>query len=446
MAQQDKGSFKSSKVIRKRKRWWKRYLHQLNGSLDYIFEQLNLNIKAGSSGIRTIVEIREGIDLKGYNLWILLASALLACIGLDTNSAAVIIGAMLISPLMNPILGVGLGFGIDDPKMLFRSLKNLGIAVVMSLTTSVIYFKFLTPLGDLTPEINARTTPTVLDVLVAFFGGIAGIVTNSRAKASNAIPGVAIATALMPPLCSAGFGLANFRWEIFGGAFYLFFINAVFISLSTFLIVKYLGFDRKDIKKKARVAFEEEAEKQRKREIARLQEEKEYADYEMRIAEEGIKVDDDSDNKFYKGLRKLMPVFVIISVIPSIIFLFSVIREANEKRTIEQLVNEELGKKYQIINSKIDRTKQTKEKAIITVLVQSEKEISAKEKKRLQKQLEDKSLDYKLQLTRVNISAEDIEDLNSRFSESFFKQQSELDKTKAKLEKIEQKLDSLLTK
>lgn len=189
----------------------------------------------------TIKTVGSGIELKGYNIWILVASAILASIGLDTNSAAVIIGAMLISPLMSPILGLGLSVGINDRQMLYRSLYNFGIAVGVSLLTATLYF-LITPLGKETPEMAARTTPTLLDVGVAFFGGVAGIVAGSRKDKTNAIPGVAIATALMPPMCVAGYGLATFNLQYFAGAFYLFFINSIFIALATFLIVRFLNF------------------------------------------------------------------------------------------------------------------------------------------------------------------------------------------------------------
>jgi len=204
-----------------------------------------LSLRATSDFEKTKSTISDGVSLRGYNLWILLCSSILASIGLDTNSTAIIIGAMLISPLMSPILGVGLSVAIHDKRLLIRSLRNLALAVVISLFASVFYF-ILTPLGQITGEEQARTFPTLLDVLVALFGGIAGIVSISRHDQTNAIPGVAIATALMPPLCTAGFGLATMQWSYFFGAFYLFFINAVFISLATYLIVKYLHFPEKE--------------------------------------------------------------------------------------------------------------------------------------------------------------------------------------------------------
>lgn len=198
----------------------------------------------------TVTTISEGVSLRGYNLWLLLCSSMLASIGLDTNSAAIIIGAMLISPLMSPILGVGLSIAIHDKQLLWRSSRNLSVAVVISLVTSIAYF-LISPLGVPTEELQARTFPTLLDVLVALFGGIAGIVSISRSGPGIALPGVAIATALMPPLCTAGFGIATGDWTYFFGAFYLFFINAVFISMATFLIVKYLHFPERKMRNKA---------------------------------------------------------------------------------------------------------------------------------------------------------------------------------------------------
>lgn len=206
---------------------------------DYLREIFHL--KSTTDYEKSADTIQEGIYLKGYNVWMLIASAILTCIGLDTNSPAVIIGAMLISPLMGPILGIGFGIALEDKDMMFRGIKNFAIAVVISIITSALYF-FITPLGSVTTEIIARTKPTFLDALIGFFGGIAGIVAVSRKGVTTAIPGVAIATALMPPLCTSGFGLVSGNINYFLGAFYLFLINTFFISFATFLIVKFLRF------------------------------------------------------------------------------------------------------------------------------------------------------------------------------------------------------------
>ena len=208
------------------------------------FLQDILDLRENADFEKTKSTISEGVSLRGYNLWILICSTVLASIGLDTNSTAIIIGAMLISPLMSPILGVGLSVAIHDKQLLILSLRDLLLAVLLSLGVSILYF-FLSPLSEPTAELQARTFPTLLDVLIALFGGVAGIVSISRHDQTNAIPGVAIATALMPPLCTAGFGIATMHWGYFLGAFYLFFINAVFISLATYLIVRYLHFPEK---------------------------------------------------------------------------------------------------------------------------------------------------------------------------------------------------------
>lgn len=189
----------------------------------------------------TIEIIKKDMVFRGYVVWILVCSIFIASIGLNLNSAAVVIGAMLISPLMGPILAIGLSVGTNDWEMLKRALKNFGVMVVVALITSTLYF-FITPLHEAQPELLARTKPTFLDALIAIFGGLAGIIGISRRSRGNVIPGVAIATALMPPLCTAGYGLANGEWSFFFGAFYLFTINSIFIAGATFIIVRYLKF------------------------------------------------------------------------------------------------------------------------------------------------------------------------------------------------------------
>ncbi|MBD2757624.1 DUF389 domain-containing protein [Spirosoma validum] len=193
-----------------------------------------------------IQSVSRGIEFRGINLWTLIFAIFIASIGLNINSPAVITGAFLISPLMGPIMGIGMGVGINDLDMITRALKNLGIAVFISLLTSTVYF-LLSPLHLAQSELVARTSPTVWDALVAFFGGLAGIVAGSRReKVTNVIPGVAIATALMPPLCTAGYGIATGNLYYFAGAFYLFLINGICISLATFLIVRFLDYHQKE--------------------------------------------------------------------------------------------------------------------------------------------------------------------------------------------------------
>lgn len=252
-----------------------------------------LSIREGSDPEATIEGIRKDISFKGHAAWILIFSILIASIGLNSNSTAIVIGAMLISPLMGPIIGIGTAIGIQDVDMMKRALKNLGIAVFISLVTSTIYFS-LTPLNLEQSELLARTKPTILDVFVAFFGGFSGIIAGSRKEKSNVIPGVAIATALMPPLCTAGYGLASGMYSYFFGAFYLFFINSVFISLSTFIVVKYLRFPVKTFIDRAR----------------------------------------------YRKYRSILIAFLIIVVTPSAVIFLRVIQETRFKIAVEKFINE----------------------------------------------------------------------------------------------------------
>ena len=185
--------------------------------------------------------VRNNISFSGSNLWILMAAVFIASIGLNVNSTAVIIGAMLISPLMGPIVGAGFALGVFDFQLLRRSLKNLLIATIASLLVSSIYF-LLSPFKEAQSELLARTSPNIYDVLIAFFGGLVGVIAITRVEKGNPIPGVAIATALMPPLCTAGYGLATGNFKFFWGALFLYTINCVFIGIATFLIVKYLKY------------------------------------------------------------------------------------------------------------------------------------------------------------------------------------------------------------
>lgn len=252
-----------------------------------------LSIKEGTDIESTIEGIKRDIGFRGPTAWILIFSIIIASIGLNVNSTAVIIGAMLISPLMGPILGIGLSVGTNDFETLIRSLKNLGIAVSIALITSTIYF-LITPLDIEQSELLARTKPTILDVMIALFGGFAGIVAGSRKEKTNVIPGVAIATALMPPLCTAGYGLATLKMSYFLGAFYLFFINSVFISLSTFLVVRYLKFP-------------------------------------LRSYIDPLKI---------KRYRSLLISFLILTIIPSTIIFYRVIQETRFNIAAEAFINE----------------------------------------------------------------------------------------------------------
>ena len=185
--------------------------------------------------------IEDGTDFQGAKLWILVLAIFVASLGLNTNSAAVIIGAMLISPLMGPILGMGLGVGIYDFELLKRALRNYAVTTLFSVCTAYIYFT-ISPLTEAQSELLARTSPTIYDVCIALCGGLAGILalSSKSQRTGNVIPGVAIATALMPPLCTVGYGLALGNWTFAAGAFYLYLINTVFIASSTFVGVSFI--------------------------------------------------------------------------------------------------------------------------------------------------------------------------------------------------------------
>jgi len=213
-------------------------------------EYLDLNRSKEDEQL-TVDAIRSGVEFKGTNLWVLIFATFIASLGLNVNSTAVIIGAMLISPLMGPIMGVGLSIGLNDFELMKRSLKSYLVATLFSVTTATIYFAF-TPLDEVQSELLARTSPTIYDVFIALVGGLAGIVALATKEKGNVIPGVAIATALMPPLCTAGFGIATGNLLYFLGAFYLYFINSVFISLATYIGVRVMHFQRKQFVDKAR--------------------------------------------------------------------------------------------------------------------------------------------------------------------------------------------------
>jgi uncharacterized hydrophobic protein (TIGR00271 family) len=268
-----------------------------------------LNIHDEVEPEATIASIKKDADLNGYNIYILVFSIFIASIGLNTGSTAVIIGAMLISPLMGPIMGVGLALGINDIKLLSRSLRNLGLTVSFALLTSMLYF-LISPITDLNHELLARTKPTILDALIAIFGGLAGILASSRKEKSNAVPGVAIATALMPPLCTAGYGLASGDWSIFLGAFYLFILNSLFISLATVVVVRYVGFPKVDF----------------------------------------------IDPKRERQVKRYITTFVIIVLLPSGVIFYNVIQESLFNQRAVTFIDKHLriNKKIAVVNSNIE--------------------------------------------------------------------------------------------
>ena len=209
---------------------------------DFIREIANIDAHIDTDAAER--SIRANIEFKGPNAWILAVAIIIASVGLNVNSIPVIIGAMLISPLMGPIFGLGLGLGINDINLMKQAGKNLLVMVSISLAVSLIYF-LITPLCLSNPtELLARTRPTIFDVMIALFGGFAGIFEQCRKEKGTVFAGVAIATALMPPLCTAGFGLATGNISCFLGAIYLFCINCLFITLATYFLVRYFNFKK----------------------------------------------------------------------------------------------------------------------------------------------------------------------------------------------------------
>ncbi len=204
---------------------------------------IKLRFPRDPENVQTAIRsIRSATNLTGPSLWVLVAAIFIASLGLNTNSTAVIIGAMLISPLMGPITGFGLGLATDDISLVKRAVRNFIVMVFMSVATSTLFF-LISPVKEAGSELLGRTSPTIYDVLIAFFGGVAGIIASaSRLRNGTVIPGVAIATALMPPLCTMGYGISTLSWKYIFGAFYLFIINSVFISLATYMVVNILKY------------------------------------------------------------------------------------------------------------------------------------------------------------------------------------------------------------
>ena len=232
---------KSQQAVEQSKQAMRKDAQGLFKSIKLFFSEL-LDFRDDTDRDATIKAIIEDISFKGATAWILICSIFVASIGLNANSTAVVIGAMLISPLMGPILGVGLSIAINDIDTLRRSLINLATMIGLSLLTAFLFF-WLFPLSEDTSELLGRVKPDIRDVLIAFFGGLALIIARTkRGTIASVIFGVAIATALMPPLCTAGYGLAKGNWVYFGGAMYLFTINTIFIALATFIVLKLLQF------------------------------------------------------------------------------------------------------------------------------------------------------------------------------------------------------------
>ena len=338
--------------------------------------------------LETIESIRKGIEFKGTNLWVLIFATFVASLGLNTNSTAEIIGAMLISPLMGPIMGFGLGLGISDFDLIKRSFRNFATATVFSVITSTLFF-LISPISEAQSELLARTQPTVYDVLIAFFGGLAGIVASSTKSKGNVIPGVAIATALMPPLCTAGYGLASGNLIYFLGAFYLYFINSVFISLATFIGVRVMHFQRKEFVDKNRE----------------------------------------------KTVRKYIILIVILTMCPAVYLTFGIIKSTFYEAAANRFINEQLGfENTQVLDKKVSY----EHKEVRVVLIGSEvpdASISIARSKLKEYKLEDTKL---IVLQGMNNEAVDVSSIRAMVMEDFYKNSEQrLQEQKVKITQLE---------
>jgi len=267
-----------------------------------------INLHSGEEQKDKVLEnVTSNISFRGSNLWILACAIIIASIGLNVNSTAVIIGAMLISPLMGPIVGAGFALGTYNFPLLKKSFKNLLIATVVSLLVSALYF-YISPFKDVQSELLARTSPNIYDVLIAFFGGLVGVIAITRVEKGNPIPGVAIATALMPPLCTAGFGLATFNFSYFFGAFYLYTINCFFICIATFLVVKFLKYPSSIV-----------------------------------------------DSKYEKRIRYSISLLIVIMIVPSSYLAYNLYQEKKFTKTADFFLQQEFEKNgYTLIYKKIN--------------------------------------------------------------------------------------------
>jgi uncharacterized hydrophobic protein (TIGR00271 family) len=279
---------------------------QSNMKSNIFFDYINLH--HGEEQKEKVLEnAKSNIAFRGSNLWILACAIVIACVGLNVNSTAVIIGAMLISPLMGPIVGAGFALAIYDFELLKKSIKNLLVATMVSLVVAFIYF-YISPFKETQSELLARTSPNIYDVLIAFFGGLVGVIAITRVEKGNPIPGVAIATALMPPLCTAGYGLAIGNISYFMGAFYLYSINCFFICIATFLIIKYLKYPP----------------------IERL------------------------NTKFENQIRRGITALILLMIIPSFYLAYTLLQEKKYNQKVEQFIADEfVNKGYTLIYKQI---------------------------------------------------------------------------------------------
>lgn len=346
-----------------------------------------INLHNGEEDKQKVLEnVTTNISFRGSNLWILACAIIIASIGLNVNSTAVIIGAMLISPLMGPILGAGFALGTYNFLLLRKAIKNLLIATAVSLLVSAFYF-YLSPFKDVQSELLARTSPNIYDVLIAFFGGLVGVIAITRVEKGNPIPGVAIATALMPPLCTAGYGLATFNFNYFFGAFYLYTINCFFICIATFLVIKYLKYP-------ASATIEPKNEK-----LIRY------------------------------GITTLM----MIIILPSFYLAYNLFEEKKFTKTVEEFINSEFNNRgYTVIYKKLNYNSSPK-KVDLAFL---NKKLSKEEMEMYNKLLDERGIHN----TILNFRQDDA-DLKSEILSELNKQDASLSEKDVTINNLRQELD-----
>jgi uncharacterized hydrophobic protein (TIGR00271 family) len=337
-------------------------------------------------------EIEKGIEFKGTNLWILMCAILVASVGLNMNSTAVIIGAMLISPLMGPINGMGYGIATYDMPLFRRAVKNFTFAVGVSLITSALYF-FITPVSTAHSELLARTSPTIYDVLIAFFGGLAGILAISSKLKGNVIPGVAIATALMPPICTAGYGLATLQFNFVFGALYLFTINTVFIAVAALLVCQVLKFPIRSV----------------------------------------------VDPQKRKGVNRIISAVLLITIVPSIIFGYNLVQQENFNEAANRYIqNISVLKSAYLLESNVDVNHRSIDLLYSGYGLSDEDMMKVKET----------ALVFQLDTTKIVIvsgtDAEILKQSTSRYRTEAQELENKLNATTAGLQVAKNQLDSVL--
>lgn len=354
----------------------------------YIFRLFNLR-QGEEDKEKTLENVKANISFSGANLWILACAIMVASVGLNVNSTAVVIGAMLISPLMGPIVASGFALGIYDFPLLRSALKNLLIATVVGLVVSTLYF-YLSPFKAVQSELLARTAPNIYDILIAFFGGLVGVIAVTRVEKGNPIPGVAIATALMPPLCTAGYGLATGNYRFFLGAMFLYSINCVFICIATYLIVKLLKYPTKEI----------------------------------------------VDNKYQKLVQYGLTALIVVMLVPSLLFAVSLFRQQQFDEAINNFIDENFAKKgYTIVFRKTNYN--SKPKSVELAFLS--KQFSQKELTGLNDALKSSGLDNTELIIRQN---ENLSNLKNDILNEITKKETVLTEKDKRIKALETELQN----